>query len=211
MLLSKSIGQFNTDSHIASYFQENEKLYGLDIGAVDGIFINNTYLLEKEKGAEILCVEANPYYYNALKNNRKHAISCAVGAENKDDVDFFVVKVENNNNLSSVSSLRIDENLLNSHKNNYNISQWTEKVKVRTLDFLLKDWNPPKLDLVSIDVEGLELDILTHWQTLDFYKPRLLVLEANDIDHENKIINFMRSKEYILSKKIEVNLFFVKS
>ena len=210
MVLSASVAQFNTDTVIASYFNDGELLHGLDIGAVDGIFINNTLLLEKEKNAEILCVEANPYYFESLKKNRKNVMSFAVGAENKDNVDFFVVKVENHNNLSSVSSLRIDKNLLNVHKNAYEVSEWTEKVNVRTMDFILNQWNPPKLDLVSIDVEGFELEILKAWTTLAYYSPRLMVIEANDNNHEKDIKDFMLSNGYELSNKIEVNLFFTK-
>ena len=137
-------------------------------------------------------------------------MSFAVGAENKDNVDFFVVKVENHNNLSSVSSLRIDKNLLNVHKNAYEVSEWTEKVNVRTMDFILNQWNPPKLDLVSIDVEGFELEILKAWTTLAYYSPRLMVIEANDNNHEKDIKDFMLSNGYELSNKIEVNLFFTK-
>jgi len=210
MVLSSSVAQFNTDTVIASYFNDGELLYGLDIGAVDGIFINNTFLLEKEKNAEILCVEANPYYFESLKKNRKNVMSLAVGAENKDNVDFFVVKVEDHNNLSSVSSLKIDKNLLDSHKNDYKVSEWTEKVNVRTMDFILSQWNPPKLDLVSIDVEGFELEILRAWNTLTYYSPKLMVIEANDDNHEKDIKDFMLSNGYLLSRKIEVNLFFTK-
>lgn len=46
MKLNRSYAQFGTDIIIASYFDEEEILYGLDIGAVDGIFISNTYALD---------------------------------------------------------------------------------------------------------------------------------------------------------------------
>lgn len=208
MKISKSFAQFETDIAIASYFGKEEILYGLDIGAVDGIFINNTYALEIEHNAQILCIEANPYYEKYLKKNRKLSKSCAVGSKNQDDVDFFVVNVHDNNNLSSVSSLLIDDELLESHKKAYTISQWTEKVNVRTIDYLLEEWDPPKLDFISIDIEGTELDALSAWTTLDLFKPRLCVVEANSDKYKNNLINFFKDKNYNLSRQLEVNLFF---
>jgi FkbM family methyltransferase len=209
MKLSRSYAQFNTDVIIASYFDDNEILYGLDIGAVDGIFINNTYAFEKEHNAQILCIEANPVYKDALSKNRKLSKSCAVGSENKNNVDFHVVKVHDHNNLSSVSSLQIDKKLLDDHKKNYTLSQWTEKVDVRTIDSILEEWDPPKLDFVSIDIEGTELQALSAWTGLRTYNPKLLIVEANSEDHEKSLIEFFKNHNYALNNKIEVNLFFV--
>lgn len=209
MKINKSYAQFQTDVFIASYLNDDDLIYGLDIGAVDGIFINNTYALETEKNAQILCVEANPAYYQSLKTNRRLAVTCAVGTEDKHDVDFHVVKVHEHNNLSSVSSLSIDEILLADHKKNYTVSQWTEKVEVRTIDSILKDWNPPKLDFVSIDIEGTELSAISCWTTFDKYRPKLLIVEANSQVHEKALIDFFKTKNYKLDNKIEVNLFFV--
>lgn len=42
MKINKSYAQFQTDVFIASYLNDDDLIYGLDIGAVDGIFINNT-------------------------------------------------------------------------------------------------------------------------------------------------------------------------
>jgi FkbM family methyltransferase len=209
MKLNRSYAQFGTDIIIASYFDEEEILYGLDIGAVDGIFISNTYALEVEKNANILCIEANPAYANSLKKNRKLSMSCAIGAENKKDVEFFVIKVHEHNNLSSVSSLSIDLQLLEDHQKNYHISQWKEIVEVKTIDSVLKNWNPPKLDFVSIDIEGTELSALSAWTTFNKYNPRLLIVEANSINHEDALVDFFSKKNYKLDKKIEVNLFFI--
>jgi len=209
MKLSRSYAQFNTDVIIASYFDHNEILYGLDIGAVDGIFINNTYAFEKEHNAQILCIEANPVYKDVLSKNRKLFKSCAVGSENKNNVDFHVVKVHEHNNLSSVSSLQIDKQLLDDHKKNYTLSQWIEKVDMRTIDSILEEWDPPKLDFVSIDIEGTELNALSAWTSLSTYSPRLLVVEANSENHEKSLIEFLKKHNYILNNKIEVNLFFI--
>jgi len=208
MQLKRSFAQFNTDRVIASYFADNTILYGLDIGAVDGVFINNTYALEIEKEANILCIEANPIYQEPLTRNRKLSKLYAVGSENMDNVDFHVVKVHDHNNLSSVSALSIDLELLESHQKHYKISQYTEKVNVRTIDFILEEWNPVKLDLVSIDIEGTELAALSAWKSLDVYKPKLLVVEANSKKHEKLLVEFLQRKNYKLDNKIEVNLFF---
>ena len=52
----------------------------------------------------------------------------------------------------------------------------TETVKVVTLDSLLEENRVPRIDLLSIDVEGTELDVLEGFD-LARYRPRLILIE----------------------------------
>lgn len=210
MNLSRSYAQFDTDIVLASYFQEGEQLHGIEVGAVDGIFISNTYALEKEKGAEILCIEANPKYEEALRRNRKHVISCAVASFNGDDMPFYVISMDDMRNLSSVSALEIDQELLANHKAAYRISEYEEKVKVRTLDSCIADWNPPKIDFVSIDIEGGELEGMRGFD-VNKWKPRVILLEANSQKHVDELTEYMSRHNYKVDRKVEVNLFFTRT
>ena len=74
-------------------------------------------------------------------------------------------------------------------------------VPVRTLNDILAEHLPPRqsIDLLSIDVEGLDLAIL---QSLDFehYRPRLICVEMHDLDFERladePVYRLLRSHGY---------------
>lgn len=60
-----------------------------------------------------------------------------------------------------------------------NLRQRIERVRVDTLDRILSESPPPRVNVVKVDVEGAELQVLRgSWQTLSRYRPKIL-LEVN--------------------------------
>jgi hypothetical protein len=55
----------------------------------------------------------------------------------------------------------------------------TPKVRVRTLDRLLEEAGFPRLDLLTIDVEGYEDEVLKGF-TIERWKPQFIVVEDCD-------------------------------
>ena len=88
------------------------------------------------------------------------------------------------------------------------------EVKVETLSNIIKNEvkqtrfeNIRKIDFISIDTEGTELDVL---KGLDFsrYNVTLLVVENNYNDKE--IEDFMMSKGYRKDRRYKINDFYIK-
>jgi len=160
----------------------------LDIGANDGIFTSNTATLELEYGWTGLCIEANPYLIDQLKNNRPNSIvvNRAVWKE-QTTVQFEIpLKFKKHipgNVLSRITG--IDE--LDSRNETYFKKQFaaeTELVTVEAntvtniLDQTIK--LPTVIDYMSLDTEGAEMEAL---ESIDFDK---IDIRFMTVEHGNR-------------------------
>ncbi len=210
--MSQYYGQFDppTDQLIEEYFPKDYMGHAVDVGAVDGIFMSNTLYFE-HKGWDVIAVEANPRFAFPLQWNRKRPIIAAVASTDREQTEFTEVEMIGPGMYSSMSGLEVDKNLVDKHvgmgfRMNYNKVQ----VTTRTLDSLVMEWNPPKIDLVSIDIEGTEIDALKGFD-INKWQPKLFVIEANDDDHSSRIQEYMKQFEYQLDRRHAVNDFYVKA
>lgn len=159
---------------IQGQFPKGYKGYCIDVGASDGMFINSTWVLEKQHRWTVLSVEANPYLKPLLLKRRAFVKCCAVGSEPADDVDFHI----NSENLEAFSALKP----IIGHPRYVQEAgkTWeTVKVRVRTLNQLLEEAEFPRLDALCIDVEGGERDAMKGLD-LDRWRPRVVILESWD-------------------------------
>ena len=82
----------------------------------------------------------------------------------------------------------------------------TERVKVLTLDSILDENRIDRIDLLSIDVEGTELDVLRGFN-LERYRPRLILLE-DKLVYLNKH-RWLKTKGYRLVKRTLFNNWYI--
>ncbi len=82
----------------------------------------------------------------------------------------------------------------------------TETVEVRTLDDILEEAKLPHLDFVSIDVEGLQLNVLRGFN-LQKHRPRLLLVE--DHLHNLQTHRYLTAHNYQLVKRTARNNWYV--
>lgn len=191
-------GEDRIVSFILSYGErKNKKLSYLDIGCNHYKRLNNTYGLYK-KGYRGVLVEANPTMINDIVINRPGDIVLNVGISRSsgEKQTFYIV---NGDGLSSFDKESID----NAKKE----TPWLEivdKVEVPLMDInsVIKEYCNMVPDVVSIDVEGAEMDIL---ETFDFekYRPYIFIVEtisyAANIQLDRKrtdILQYMSEKEY---------------
>lgn len=199
-------GQFSTDVLIELYFPNQPTGCCVEVGAANGIRGSNTLFFEK-KGWRTLCIEPNPKYFKEVKKIRKEAIQCACSSTNESSVAFTVFDIGKNNIMSSVSGLSPDQRLVDLHKGIINSSEQIY-VQTRTLDTVLfeSEFNN-KIDFISIDTEGTELDVL---KGLDLLKwdIKLLVVENNYNDPE--IEEYLDSFGYFKDARWKINDFYLK-
>lgn len=180
--------------------------YALEIGACDGVYLSNTLTLEKE-GWKVLCIEPNPIYYDDLKESRAITLNYACSDKNEDDVPLMVYDRDGIPALGwaagePVSALGgLSHEFIKSfcpdvrEPNSY-------PVKVRTLDHCLEEVGFPRLDFLSLDVDGIELKILrgfdiARWQTK-------VVLVENPFDNK-EIIEYMEAAGFSDRQRFGVN------
>lgn len=179
----------------------------LDVGALDGKRFSNTYSFEMA-GWSGVCIEAHPFYIPFIEKNRPNSIvvHAAASLENRDEVTFYT------NLVGSLSTL--DKSM-----EQYFAGRYTKhfkgfvpvEVPMRTVDSILEEYDISRVHVVSIDVEGTELDVLKGFD-LHKYKPRVLVIEALDKLREQALRKYMLENGYICCpRRLANNYFFCKN
>ena len=205
-------GQWETDKVIENYFKKDYVGIAVEVGAANGIKGSNTYYFEK-KGWTVLCIEPNKEFSESLEKYRKFNLYYACSDKSYTDT-LKIFRIGEKNIMTSVTSLNPDDRLVESHKDLINQTYETE-VEVTTLTDILKNKvdNTPfsqitKIDFISIDTEGTELDVLKGFDFKHF-DVGLFVVENNFDDKE--IENFMITKGYKKDTRYKINDFYVKN
>jgi len=180
----------------------------LDIGAHHPTILNNTYLFY-QKGSTGVCIEPDPDLYKGLKKKRKNDIclNVGVGATSQEKADFFIMSSSRLNTFSKKEALRYES--------------YGEKKIVRviqtpllSLNDIVRRYFGGSLDFVSIDVEGMEWEIL---RTFDFtnFRPTIFCVETLTYTEDNsekkvdEIAELMHENLYISYADTYINTIFV--
>jgi FkbM family methyltransferase len=161
--------------------------YFVEFGATDGISGSNTYLLEKSYGWEGICAEPARIYHQLLRKNRNCDLDfrCISNISNKFE------PFSESGYLSTISRFELTDQKFP----NRPISD-RYLVETVTLNELLKEHNAPqKIDFISIDTEGSELEILQAF-SFDDYDVLIFCIEHNYSQNEAKIDNLLSIHGY---------------
>jgi len=166
------------DQVLASYFPSNFKGVFFDIGAYEPINISNSYHFEMN-GWKTYCFEANTLLIDELKSKRKNVYNYAVSNENNNICEFNIVKGiwGGGSLMAGLSAIHLDPDYMNTFSFGIreiikiNVPQKTLNTIIETEIVDLKE-----IDIMSIDVEGGELNVLKGLD-LNKYKPKILVIE----------------------------------
>lgn len=148
----KSYSQFQQDLFFLQQFPGKNRVF-VDIGARDGIFISNTYLLEKDHGWTGICIEPHPELFKELvKNRRVPSFNLAVADvdEKGDNLEFAMWK---EGPIGHSGLIDID------YRNKEELKDYDHElinVKCLPLKKILKDNKITRVDVLDIDVEGAE-------------------------------------------------------
>jgi FkbM family methyltransferase len=181
----------------------------LDIGAHHPTQFSNTYLFYKQ-GSRGVLVEPDPELSAAIKRVRPGdlCIEAGVGLHSTSASQFFVMSTRTLNTFSEVEAKRYQAMG----------SQRIEKVlsiPMITLDKIFADhFRDEAPTLVSIDVEGLDLDVLS---TLDFDKCRPPIIcietlqysETREEVKDTRIAQMMSKNGYFAFGDTYINTVFV--
>lgn len=205
-----SFAQQGEDLIIDSIFQNHLKIKKpsyIDIGAYHPIYSNNTFLFYLE-GSRGVLVEPNPAYTKLLKTVRKEdtVLNIGIGITDEKEADYYVF--DKNSQLNTFSKDRADE-----YVKEYGPGILKEVIKmplVNINEVLEKNFKKAP-NIFSIDVEGLDLDIL---KTLDFkrYRPDLFCVESSKFGTfkvKDDVSDFMQTKGYSACASTYVNTMYI--
>ncbi len=180
----------------------------LDIGAHHPIKINNTYGFY-EQGGSGLCVEPDPSQYALLKRSRPRdrCLNVGVGPRENESAKLYLLKPSTLSTFCEVEAKRFTES-------DGAILDRIHTVPIISLNVIFEQYFETPPDFVSIDVEGLELQILQA-ADLQRYRPIVFCIETlsyssrGDEEKSKNTMLFMSSKGYMAYGDTYINTIFV--
>ncbi len=216
-LLKRGYSQLHQDAHtsfsqmaedliLERLFLNQKKGFYVDIGAFHPTLYSNTYIFY-QKGWRGINIDAMPDSMNLFKSMRPRDINIeAVISKKEQDVTYYTTNSGALNTIVHSRKLEIDT--LKDH-----VVTGEIKLHATTINDLL-DLHMPKrtsLDFMSIDIEGLDYEILTtvNWHK---YRPKVIIVEALDFSFENilnhRTYKYLHKNKYVLESKTGVSLIF---
>lgn len=200
----------HVDQTLREYFPDySYKGTMLDIGAYEPINISNSYHFEKN-GYNVVCFEANTSLIPILKADRANVYNYAISYEDKDVVSFNVVHGSwgGGSLTAGISAIDLDPQYLNEFSSGI---RSIEKINVpqKSLNSCLPEIlkGNTLIDIVSIDVEGGELNVL---RGLDLNKYKVKVFVIENVYKNPHIGEYLINHGYELDKRIEYNEYYIK-
>ena len=173
-----------------NFFKNQKSGFFLEIGAFDGIEGSNCYHFEKFMNWEGIAIEASPLQFEKLKKNRNcKLMNIAIGSENK-QVEFYEV-VEGFTQMSGINNLNFKDSFERIKKNS---NSKINKINIECKTFEKLIPSDQIIDLISIDIEGNELDVLKSIN-FDKYQIKVIILE-NKIPKELSYLKFFKEKNF---------------
>lgn len=195
----KSYSQEGEDMILRRIFEKTPKGFYVDVGAHHPKRFSNTYFFYKRGWAGIN-IDAMPGSMKLFQQLRNRDINLEIPIASKDQVlTFYSFNEPALNGFSKELSKERDGQ--NGWFIKDEILLQTQKLS-SVLDNFLP--NGTKIDFLSIDVEGFDLDIL-HSNNWEKYKPKVILIEIlgsdfAEIEH-NEIAIFLKAKGYSLFAK----------
>ena len=190
---------------IQDYFGFNRSGYFVEVGANDSIsYGSQSWHLEDGLDWQGVLVEPIPELASKCRKYRPSSkiFECAcVDQESANTVSLFIprsCKEESDILGRSAIEKNIDDGHFHFHKE--------ITVKARTLNSILQDAGTRQIDLLSIDVEGAELEVLRGFN-LGRYRPKLILLEDKHV-HLAKH-RYLKKHGYVLVKRTRLNCWYV--
>ncbi|MDQ0246218.1 FkbM family methyltransferase [Bacillus fengqiuensis] len=201
--------QYAQDKYLnEQIFNGKKRGFFVDIGAHDGVSISNTYFFEKFMDWDGICIEPLPHIFKQLRKNRKclcldYAISTKVGYEEFLSLEGYTEMLSGLVDNYDKKHLNRIDNELQFYGGNKRII----KVKTSTLQSILDANRIHHIDFCSIDTEGSELKVV---QSIDFNKVNIECLVIENNYNDNRVSEYLKTKNYILKEKLIGDEIFIK-
>uniref|UniRef100_A0A6C0KHW4 Methyltransferase FkbM domain-containing protein n=1 Tax=viral metagenome TaxID=1070528 RepID=A0A6C0KHW4_9ZZZZ len=206
-LYSQLVNGYMTDQLLLNNFINVKNCHGvfLELGACDGIYLSNTYALEKYLNFTGVLIEPGKNSFNELIKNRPNCknFNCLVGTDEE-----YVEYIGDGTGVGG--PLKLLENTQKNQSEKNWIDAWklnrndVTKIKCRKLSDILHEAQIKYIDFWSLDVEGSELEVL---KTMDWSIPVYIIcieVTAWGDDGKNMIEecrNILRSQGFVSDEK----------
>ncbi|OIQ63044.1 hypothetical protein GALL_554210 [mine drainage metagenome] len=190
---------------LRKYFANKPSGFYIDIGAHHPKRFSNTYTFYK-MGWKGINIDAMPGSMKPFKVFRKNDINLEKAVSDiEKELTYYIFDEPALNGFSEeISNTREDEGI---YKIINKIKIKTEKLSCILQEYLSADVKT--IDFMSVDVEGLDLDVLksNDWQK---YRPKLILVELLNFESfdSDPIFVYLKSKEYKFYAKSQFTFLF---
>lgn len=210
--------QFGEDRVLWELFRRKLDGFFIEVGAFDGVSLSNTYFLEQVGWRGILVEPIRELCQKASSARpRSRVVHAACGKKGQRGTTKFTVA----QNVPVLSFLKADQDHVDRCLREGATLVEVEVPLVSLDDILMHERShaPPevnpwagnagwRIDLVSIDTEGCELDVLDGF-SLERFQPRVLVIE-NDRPAGSAVEPYLAQRGYRKFHRQKINDFYVR-
>jgi len=178
----------------------------LDIGAHDGLSINNTLYFEKNNGWTGINVEPIKKVFDKLVINRPNSTNLNYAVCNYEGETDFVCNTGYTEMISGIKDTFDKRHFarLQNEMKRYGGTTEIIKVKTKKIENICKENNVSHINYLSIDVEGAEFEVI---KSIDFDNVFIDVIgfENNYKDSSIPIIKYLEDRNYVvINKSIDI-------
>lgn len=200
------LNEENEKAEIRKYFNNNKEKICVEVGSNEPTSIcSQSYHFEEKLNWKCILIEPNPDLVIKTKNFRPKATIHECACVSKNNVGYMELQIplsSNGEELTGHASLE-----KNADEHNYKIHK-SVKVKTETLTSILKRDGIDRIDFLSIDVEGAELEVLKGFD-FEQFKPKLILLEDKHLYLSKHL--YLKKKGYVLVQRLNRNCWYVPS
>jgi len=171
----------------------------VDVGAHDGVSINNTLYFEENNNWTGINIEPIKKVYDKLITNRPKSININCAVCNNDGETEFVCNTGYTEMISGIKNTFDPRHQIRLIRENTRYGGMTEIIKVETqrLETIFDKHNISHINYLSIDVEGGEFEVI---KSINFDKVFIDVIgfENNYNDTSIPIIQYLEQKNFIV-------------
>jgi FkbM family methyltransferase len=191
---ARFFGLDNLDERLLQHVPRRRGTF-VELGAFDGLNQSNTAWLEANRGWRGVLIEAIPEAYEQCVRNRPLAnvANCACVS---DDYPDSTVEMVYSGLMSIVRGARSsdedDHAWVSLGEELQQLERYTCTVLARTLTAVLDEHRLGHVDLLSLDVEGYEIEVLRGFD-LDRFRPAQIVVEDS---RDGEVGRYLTSRGY---------------
>lgn len=182
----------------------------LEIGTNQPVISNNTYLFYS-KGCKGVCIEPDPEMFEKIKKARPRdtVLNIGIGPTSDASAPFYLFPRK----VNGWSTFSEDEAKIREAESG--IKPKVISVPIRNINDVIAGHFASAPNFISLDVEGLDLDILKSMD-LKRFRPEVICVETisfsitNTEEKLTNIIDFMHSQGYYTYGDTHVNTIFCK-
>lgn len=178
-----------------------KKPFYLDIGAHHPYFLSNTALFYLN-GARGINIEANPDLMSEFSKERPEDKNLNIGiGEKEEELNFYIFHDTTLSTFSKSEKKKYDEIFLNTNNVKYKLKE-ERVIRVLPLSQFIRENKVLNIDFLSLDVEGLDYQILSSIGSVENFKPKVICVEACEHSNigrgrkRNDLIKLLESKGY---------------